>query len=90
MLSTPVANSNSPEPTSSRTASRSIDCAGLPTGGHANSRGITDQSFASSTGIAISPTVMCAPWLSAYAHDGAPAGSEISGPMSPFGPTVAL
>ncbi len=56
--------------TSSATVSRSKPSDALRTGGHANSRGITDQSFASTTGITASPTLTCSPWLSAYSHDG--------------------
>ena len=75
MFSTPVANSNSAPPTSSRIEMRSSACAAVATGGHANSLGMTDHSLASSTGIAISPIVTCRPWVSAYSHAGLPAGS---------------
>ena len=34
------------------------------TGGHANSRGITDHSFASSSGTVTRPTLTCRPWVS--------------------------
>ena len=66
----PVTNSNSAPPTSRASESRSRACAGLRTGGHSNSRGITDHSFASSTGNSASPIETCRPWVSAYSQDG--------------------
>ena len=60
-----MANSNSTLPTSSSSDSRSTAIAGLRSGGQANSRGMTDQSFASSTGTATIPTLTCRPWVSA-------------------------
>ena len=66
----PVANRKIVLATSRPIVARSIACAALVTGGQANSRGITDQSFASSHGTATSPTLTCRPWLSAYSHDG--------------------
>ena len=61
----PVTNWNTALATSSAIDSRSIACVGDVTGGQANSRGITDHSFASSSGTATSPTFTCRPWLSA-------------------------
>ena len=55
----PVANSNTALETSSAIEARSIACAAEATGGHANSRGITDHSFASSSGTVTSPTLTC-------------------------------
>ena len=63
MFITPVTNSNTALETSRAIASRSIACAGEVTGGHTNSRGMTDHSFASRNGIAISPTLTCRPWV---------------------------
>ena len=45
-----MANWNNPAPTSASSESRSSACAGLRSGGHSNSFGITDHSFASSSG----------------------------------------
>ena len=65
--------------------------AGVGAGGHANSRGITDQSFASRTGTATSPPVTCTPCVNAYSHDG-PVGQSNgaangrSGSTSPLRP----
>src|SRR3954451_20250204 len=89
MFRTPVANSNTALETSSAIASRSTACAALATGGHANSRGITDPSFASSTGIAASPTLVCRPWVTAYSHDGRVGQSKVSG-RSRVRSTIAL
>ncbi len=66
MFSTPVTNWNTVLDTSSAIESRSIACAGEATGGHTNSRGITDHSLASTNGIATSPTLTCSPWVMAY------------------------
>ena len=66
MFSTPVTNWNTALATSRAIESRSIACAGEATGGHTNSRGITDHSFASRNGIAIRPTLTCSPWVIAY------------------------
>ena len=60
----PVANSNTALETSSAIEPRSIACAADATGGHANSRGITDHSFASSSGTVTRPTLTCRPWVS--------------------------
>ena len=53
----PVTNSNSAPPTSRASDSRSSAWAGLRTGGHSNSRGMTDHSLASRTGNSARPTV---------------------------------
>ena len=50
--------------------SRSSAWAGLRTGGHSNSFGITDHSFASRIGNAARPSVTCSPWVSAYSQLG--------------------
>ena len=65
MFATPVANRKPVLATSSAIAARSIPSAGVRTGGHWNSRGMTDHSFASSTGIATSPAFTCRPCVSA-------------------------
>ena len=62
---TPVASSKTALETSRAIESRSIACAGLVTGGNANSRGMTDHSFASRNGIATSPTFVCRPCVAA-------------------------
>ncbi len=85
-----MANSNSAPPTSSSSDNRSSPPARFRTAGHANSRGITDHSLASSTGIATSPIVVCNPWLSAYDHAGEPTGRWSRTPMSWLGAIVAL
>ena len=51
-------------PTSSSRLSRSSACAGLLTGGQANSLGATDQSLASTRGIRAMPSRTCVPWFS--------------------------
>ena len=78
-FATPVASWNTALETSSAIDSRSIACAGLVTGGQANSRGITDHSLASRNGIAISPTFVCRPWLSANSQLGEVGQSKSSG-----------
>ena len=60
----PVANSNTALETSSAIEPRSIACAGEATGGQANSRGITDHSFASNSGTAARPMLTCSPCVS--------------------------
>ena len=70
MLRIPVANSNSAPPTSSASDRRSSTWAGLRTGGHSNSFGITDHSFASTIGNAARPIVTCNPWVNAYSQLG--------------------
>jgi len=55
----PVANWKIVLETSSATAPRSTACAGLTAGGHANRRGMTDHSLASSSGTTASPTITC-------------------------------
>src|SRR3954447_24466288 len=89
MFRTPVANSNTALETSRAIARRSTACAGLATGGHAKSRGITDHSFASSTGLAARPTFVCRPWVTAYSHDGRVGQSNVSG-RSRVRSTIAL
>jgi hypothetical protein len=64
MFSRPVTISNRIPPTSSNSDRRSSACAGERTGGHANSFGVTDHSFASTTGTRISPSPTCRPWVS--------------------------
>ena len=44
---------------------RSSAFTGPVTGGQANRRGMTDHSFASSSGTMMIPTVTCRPWFSA-------------------------
>ena len=87
MFATPVASSNPAEATSSATIPRSIAWAGAATGGHANSRGITDHSFTISTGIAASPRLTWSPCVTAYSHAG-PAGQPMSSGRSSR--TIAL
>ena len=70
MFATPVASRKPVLATSSATAARSIASAGVRAGGHWNSRGMTDQSFASTTGMATRPAFTCSPWVNAYSHDG--------------------
>ncbi len=86
---TPVTNWNTVLATSRAIESRSIACAGDATGGHSNSRGITDHSLASTNGIATSPTLTCSPCVSAYSHVGAVGQSKFSGRSAPAG-TIAL
>ena len=52
-------------PTSSASESRSSRCDGERTGGHSNSFGIADQSFASRIGIAATPHDDVQPLVSA-------------------------
>jgi hypothetical protein len=89
MFAIPVANRNPVLETSSAIASRSIPSAGVRTGGHWNSRGITDHSFASSTGSATSPTFTWSPWVSAYSQDG-PVGQSKNVVNGRSGSTSAL
>ena len=63
-LMIPVANSNTPPPTSRNRVRRSSACAGLRTGGSSNSLGSTDHSLASTNGTSTSPSVTCTPWFS--------------------------
>ena len=70
MFAIPVANRKNVLDTSSAIDTRSMATAGVGAGGQANSRGITDHSFASRTGTAISPPVTCTPCVNAYSHDG--------------------
>ena len=64
MLITPETNRKIDEPTSSSRLSRSSEWATERTGGRSNSRGITDQSLASSSGIAAKPAITCSDWVS--------------------------
>lgn len=70
MLSSPVTNSNSAPPTSSSNETRSSACPTDRAGGSAKSFGITDHSFASSTGTSTMPPVTCTPWSSRYSQCG--------------------
>ena len=70
MFSTPVTISNSTPPTSINSDTRSMTLATERAGGHVKSRGITDQSLASTTGIMISPRPTCRPWLRRYSQLG--------------------
>jgi hypothetical protein len=81
----PVANSKSAPPTRPTSDSRSSRCAGLRRGGHANSRGATDQSLASSRGTVTMPTVTCTPWLTAYSHHGDAGQPKPNGCTPPAG-----
>ncbi len=65
MFSRPVPKTKTLPPTSSASESRSSACAAPRTGGHSNSFGITDQSFASRIGIAARPLITCRPWVKA-------------------------
>ncbi len=57
-------------PTSMSSETRSISWAIERAGGQVNSRGITDHSLANTTGIKISPSPTCTPWVSRYNRDG--------------------
>ena len=61
----PVANWNTALATSSAIDSRSSPWSGDVTGGHAHNRGITDHSFASSSGTAARPTFKWRPCVTA-------------------------
>ena len=65
MLATPVASRKPVLATSSAIDARSIPSAGVRTGGHWNSRGITDHSFASTTGIVTRPRLTWIPCVTA-------------------------
>ena len=65
MFATPVANRKPVVDTNRAIASRSMPSAGVRTGGHWNSRGITDHSFARTTGMATSPPLTCTPCVTA-------------------------
>jgi hypothetical protein len=89
MFAIPVANRKIVLATSSAIDARSIACAGVRAGGQTNSRGITDHSFASSTGTAASPPLTCTPWVSAYSHEG-PVGQSKNVVYGRSGSTSAL
>jgi hypothetical protein len=74
-----VANKKTALDTSSAIATRSIASAGDATGGQANKRGITDQSLASSSGMAASPTLTWRPWVTAYSQAGLDGQSKVKG-----------
>ena len=61
----PVANSTSTPPTNSRIKTRSTALARFPTVRLLNNFGITDHSFASTSGSVISPNVTWVPWVTA-------------------------
>ena len=62
--------SNRIPPTTISSVTRSSAWASERDGGQANSRGITDQRFASTTGIIARPRPTCRPWFRRYSHDG--------------------
>jgi hypothetical protein len=63
-LITPEASRKIDEPTSASRLSRSSACATERVAGRSNSRGMTDQSFASSSGISAKPAITCSDWVS--------------------------
>ena len=75
--------SNRIPPTSISRETRSSTCAIDRDGGQANSRGITDQSLASTIGIRTSPSPTCRPWLSRYSHDGSVGQSNVGNLSQP-------
>ena len=89
MFSTPVTISNRIPPTSITSDTRSSSWATDRTGGHANSRGITDHSLASTTGINTRPSPTCSPWLSRYSHDGLVGQSNVGNVSPPTWPGMA-
>ena len=89
MFSTPVMISNRIPPTSISSETRSSNWAIDRAGGQVNSRGITDQSFASTIGIRIRPSPTCSPWLSRYSHDGSVGQSNVGSFSQPTSPGMA-
>ena len=67
------------EDTSSAIDSRSSAWAGVLNGGSANSRGMTDHSFAITIGMTARPIVTCRPCVRPYSHDGCVGQSNSSG-----------
>lgn len=89
MFSTPVTISNRTPPTSISSETRSSSWAIERDGGHAKSRGITDHSLASTTGISTSPSPTCSPWLSRYSQDGSVGQSNVGSFSHPTSPGMA-
>ena len=89
MLSTPVTISNRMPPTSISSETRSRTWAIERDGGQTNSRGITDHSFASTTGIRINPNPTCRPWLRRYSQDGSVGQSKVGSFSHPTSPGMA-
>ena len=85
-----MANWKIAPPTRPSSDSRSSALAGLATGGHANSFGMTDHSLASSSGTAMIPTTVCSDWLSANSQAGRVGQLKISGWKSWSRGTIAL
>ena len=95
MFSTPVTISKSTPPMIISSETRSSTLAADRAGGQVNSRGMTDHSLASTSGIMISPRPTCRPWFRRYSHFGLLGQSNektLSQPTSPgmacpnFGP----
>ena len=88
MFISPVTISNRIPPTSMSSVARSNAWATDRAGGHTNSRGITDQSFANTTGTRTSPSPTCRPWVSRNSHEGRVGQSTAGRCNSPTSPGI--
>ncbi len=89
MFSTPVTISKRTPPTSISSETRSSSWATDRAGGTTNSRGITDHSLASTTGINTKPSPTWSPWVSRYSHDGSAGQSKVGNFSQPTSPGMA-